>query len=118
MAVEQKAYPHPHVDETWLGRLREETIREVRVNCLSAWRFEKFLKILHFFFQQFPVGQKLERSEQRDRAIQLEEHLQCVGDVRLCLAFEESLVAALTKTGRRIHDEFGVGAKGDAAVAG
>ena len=26
MAVEQKAYPHPHVDETWLGRLREDVL--------------------------------------------------------------------------------------------
>jgi L-fuconolactonase len=26
MAVEQKAYPHPHVDDAWLGRLREAVL--------------------------------------------------------------------------------------------
>jgi hypothetical protein len=41
-----------------------------------------------------------------------------MGDVRLRLAFEESLVAALAETGGGVHDEFGVGAEWDAAVAG
>ena len=55
---------------------------------------------------------------ERDRAIQLEKHFERVGDVRLCLAFEKSLVAALTETRGGVHDELGVGAEWDAAVAG
>jgi hypothetical protein len=30
----------------------------------ATWRFEKGFKILHFFFQQFPVGQQLKRANQ------------------------------------------------------
>ena len=26
MAVEQKAYPHPHVNDAWLARLREDAL--------------------------------------------------------------------------------------------
>ena len=26
MAVEQKAYPHPHVNDAWLARLREDVL--------------------------------------------------------------------------------------------
>ena len=26
MAVEQKAYPHPHVNDAWLARLREDIL--------------------------------------------------------------------------------------------
>ena len=40
-----------------------------------------------------------------------------MGDMRLGLAFEESLVTALSQTGRRINDELGVGAEWNAAVA-
>ena len=39
-----------------------------------------------------------------------------VGDVRLRLAFEESLVTALTETGSGVHDKLGVGAEGNVAV--
>ena len=26
MAVEQKAYPHPHVNDAWIARLREDVL--------------------------------------------------------------------------------------------
>jgi hypothetical protein len=41
-----------------------------------------------------------------------------MGDVRLRLALEEALVAALAETRRGVHDELGVGREWNAAVAG
>ncbi len=41
-----------------------------------------------------------------------------MGDVRLRLAFEESLVAALAEAGGGVHNELGVGRERDASVAG
>ncbi len=49
--------------------------------------------------------------------MQLKEKLQRVGDVRLRLAFEESLVTALAEAGRCINDELRIRAEWYRAVA-
>ena len=41
-----------------------------------------------------------------------------MGDVRLRLAFEKSLVPALAEAGGRVHHKFRIGGERDAAVAG
>lgn len=103
--------------ELFIG-LSEETVGKVCMEGGAPGCLQQILEVLHLLLQQVAAGQYLVRADQRNRAVQLEQQFQRVGDVGLRLALEESLVPALSETRGGVHDELGVGRKGNAAVTG
>src|ERR1043166_4589430 len=88
------------------------------IDSLATGRFEKRFEILHLFFEQIAVRQKLESPEQRHRTTQLVKQFERVRDVRLRLTLEKAFVSSLPKARSCINDELCVSRKRNAAVAG
>src|SRR5439155_19070399 len=58
--------------------LVEKAVREMGIHSGTARCFEESLKILHFFFEAFAVGQQLKSGKQRHGAAQLKEEFERV----------------------------------------
>jgi len=75
----------------------EQAVREVGLNRHPARRFQEFRQVLQLLLQQGGVREQPEGALEGHGTFQLVEQLQRMGDVRLRLALEESLVAALAR---------------------
>ena len=77
---------------------------------------EQLTQVVQSALKLLGVGEKSKSAGQGDRPTQFKKQFEGVGNVGLRLAFEESLVTALTETGSGVHDKLGVGAEGNVAV--
>src|SRR5438128_4795461 len=77
---------------------------------------EQFAQVVQSALKLLGVGENSKSAGQGDRPTQFKKQFEGVGNVGLRLAFEESLVTALTETGGGVHDKLGVGAEGNVAV--
>ena len=108
----------PHTAKLFI-RLVEKAVYEVLMNRQrgAGWSADS----PDFPILPQPAACRMSNSKtsgQRDGLLQFKKQFERVGNMRLRLAFEKSFVAALAETLGSIHNEFGIGHKRDAAVAG